>query len=197
MRFRAVEPDAAGWGDTAVGPWTRRSRRTVYKNDWLSLHHDEVTRPDGSAGIYGVVHFANMAVGVVPIDDQDRVALVGQHRYTLDAMSWEIPEGGSPVGEDPLDGARRELREETGLKAGEWQRIGGYHTSNSVSDEEAFLYVATDLTEGPADPEPSEELHVRWVDFSEALAMVAEGAITDALTVIALQAVALRRAQTR
>ena len=188
-----MAPETAGWGATSVGPWTRRSRRTVYENAWLALQHDEVTRPDGSPGIYGVVQFANVAVGVVPIDDRDRVALVGQHRYTLDVMSWEIPEGGAPIGEDPLEGAMRELREETGLRAADWQLLGVYHTSNSVSDEEAFLFVATDLTEGTAQPEPSEELQVRWVDFSEALAMVADGAITDALTVIALQTVALRR----
>ena len=99
------------------GPWVRRSRRTAYENPWLTIWHDEVDRPDGSPGIYGVVHFANVAAGVVAIDDEDRVVLVGQHRYTLDRYSWEIPEGGVPDGEDPLEGSKRELREETGLEA--------------------------------------------------------------------------------
>ncbi|HUG53869.1 MAG TPA: NUDIX hydrolase, partial [Vicinamibacteria bacterium] len=104
----------------------------AYANDWVTVYHDAVTRPDGSAGIYGVVHFAALAVGVVAIDDADRVALVGQHRYTLDEMSWEIPEGGSPPDEDSLEGARRELREETGIEARTWSRIGRFHLSNSV-----------------------------------------------------------------
>src|SRR3982751_4401299 len=104
--------------------WRRNSRRAAYENPWLTVWHDEVTRPDGAPGIYGVVHFANLAVGVVAIDADDRVALVGQHRYTLDAYSWEIPEGGVPPDEDPRDGAARELREETGVVATEWRELG-------------------------------------------------------------------------
>ena len=154
-----------------TGPWVRRSRRTAYENPWMTIWHDEVTRPDGSPGIYGVVHFANVAAGVIAIDDQDRVVLVGQHRYTLDAYSWEIPEGGVPDGEDPLEGSKRELREETGLEAATWQELARVHLSNSVTDEVAFLYLATDLTHGPASPEPTEALEVRWVPFDEALAM--------------------------
>ena len=102
---------------TPVGPWRRRSRAVGYENPWITVFHDEVVRPDGSPGIYGVVHFENTAVGVVAIDDQDRVALVAQHRYTLDHRSWEIPEGGAPAGESPLAGAQRELREEAGVEA--------------------------------------------------------------------------------
>ena len=105
--------------EVRVGPWRRRSRRSVYENPWLEVFHDEVLRPDGSPGIYGVVHLRNAAVGVVPLDDAGRVLLVGQHRYTLDAYSWEIPEGGVPAGEDRLEGAKRELREETGFEASE------------------------------------------------------------------------------
>ena len=102
---------------------TRRTRRVAYENPWITLWHDEVTRPDGSPGIYGVVHFANLAAGVVAVDDEDRIVLVGQHRYTIDAYSWEIPEGGVPAGETALDGARRELREETGVEASEWREL--------------------------------------------------------------------------
>ena len=101
------------------------------REPWITVWHDEVTRPDGSPGIYGVVHFANLAAGVLALDDDDRVLLVGQHRYTLDAYSWEIPEGGVPDGETPLDGARRELREETGVEAAEWRELGRLHLSNS------------------------------------------------------------------
>ena len=95
--------------DERVGPWVRRSRATVYENAWIQVHHDEVTRPDGSPGIYGVVHFRARAVGAVVADGEGRILLVGQHRYTLDRYSWEIPEGGSPWDEDPLAGAKREL----------------------------------------------------------------------------------------
>src|SRR3954468_6857999 len=105
----------------AVGPWRRRTRREAYANAWITVWHDEVDRPGGGAGIYGVVHFENLAAGAVVLDDEDRGLLVGQHRYPLDAWSWEIPEGGVPAGESAEDGARRELLEEAGVEAGDWR----------------------------------------------------------------------------
>ena len=171
----------------------RRSRRVAYENPWLTVWHDDVTRPDGSPGIYGVVHFANLAVGVVAVDAEDRVVLVGQHRYSLDEDSWEIPEGGVPLGEDPLDGARRELREETGVQASTWQELVQVDLSNSVTDERAILYLATDLTHGQAEPDPTEALDIRWLPFDEVLTMTFDGRITDALTVMAIQRVAMER----
>ncbi|MFL5679582.1 MAG: NUDIX domain-containing protein [Chloroflexota bacterium] len=174
-------------------PWRRRSRDVAYENQWITVWHDDVTRPDGGPGIYGVVHFASVAVGVVPIDDNDEVTLVGQYRYPLDAWSWEIPEGGVPFEEDPLDGARRELREETGIEAAEWQEIGRFHLSNSISDEAAVAYLATGLTRGESSPDETEALEVRRVTFDEALAMTLDGRITDALSVLALQRVGLAR----
>ena len=179
--------------DDRASPWRRTSRRTAYSNPWVTVWHDEVVRPDGNPGIYGVVHFTNVAVGVVALDGEDRVTLVGQWRYTLDAWSWEIPEGGVPRGEDPQAGAARELREETGLVAATWHELGRVHLSNSVSDEVAFLYLATDLTEGDADPDGTEAIEVRRVPFPEALAMTLDGRITDALSVIGLQRVGLAR----
>jgi 8-oxo-dGTP pyrophosphatase MutT (NUDIX family) len=175
----------------------RRSRRVAYDNPWITVWHDEVDRPDGSPGIYGVVHFANLAAGVVALDDQDRTVLVGQHRYTLDTYSWEIPEGGVPDGETALDGARRELREETGVEAGTWRELVRVDLSNSISDEQAVLFLATDLTHGEASPDPTEALGLRWVPFDEALAMTLDGRITDAMSVIAIQRVALDRATGR
>jgi ADP-ribose pyrophosphatase len=176
-----------------TGPWTRRTRRVAYENPWITVWHDEVIRPDGEPGIYGVVHFANLAVGILALDEAGRVLLVGQHRYALDRYSWEIPEGGVPVGESPLDGARRELREETGIEAADWTETSRLHLSNSVSDEEAVLYVATTLTRGVATPDGTESLAVRWLPFDEVLAMTIEGRITDGLTTVAVQREALAR----
>lgn len=182
--------------ETVAGPWTRRTRRVAYENPWITIWHDEVIRPDGEPGIYGVVHFANLAVGVLALDDADRVLLVGQHRYALDLYSWEIPEGGVPAGESPLDGARRELREETGIEAADWIELARCHLSNSVSDEEAVLYLATGLTQGVATPDGTESLAIRWRPFNEVLAMTMDGRITDAMTIMAVQRAALVRLTT-
>ena len=175
------------------GRFVRTSRRVAYENPWITVWHDEVIRPDGSPGIYGVVHFANVAVGVVAMDVHDRIVLVGQHRYTLDNDSWEIPEGGVPVEEDAIVGAQRELREETGLTASTWRELCRLELSNSVTDESAVLFMATGLTHGESDPEPTESLAIRWVPFDEALAMTLDGRILDALSVVAIQRVALDR----
>lgn len=180
-------------GAPQPSPWHRRSRRVAYENAWITVWHDEVTRPDGEPGIYGVVHFRSIAVGIVAVDGDDSVVLVGQHRYTLDGYSWEIPEGGVPFDEDPLDGARRELREETGIDAADWREVGRFHLSNSISDEAAVAYVATGLTAGTPSPDGTEALVVRRVPFDEALAMTLDGRITDALSVLALQRVGLTR----
>lgn len=177
------------------GPWIRRARRVAYENPWLTVWHDDVTRPDGAPGIYGVVHFANQAAGVLVLDADDRVLLVGQHRYTLDAYSWEIPEGGVPDGETALDGARRELREETGVEAADWQELARVHLSNSVTDELAILFLATGLSHGAATPDGTEDLEIRWLAFAEVLAMTLDGTIRDAMTVLAVERLALRRAR--
>lgn len=177
----------------ANGPWTRRTRRVAYENAWVTVWHDDVTRPDGSPGIYGVVHFANVAAGVLVLDADDRVLLVGQHRYPLGTYSWEIPEGGVPAGETALEGARRELREETGVEAADWRELARVHLSNSVSDEEAVLFLATGLTHGVATPDGTEDLEVQWLPFGEVLAMTLDGRISDAMTVIAVERLALLR----
>jgi 8-oxo-dGTP pyrophosphatase MutT (NUDIX family) len=181
--------------ETRVGPWRRRRREVAYDNPWITVWHDEVSRPDGSAGIYGVVHFVNLAVGVVAIDRQDRVLLVGQHRYALDAYSWEIPEGGVPFDEDPLIGAQRELAEETGYEAATWDELLTFELSNSVSDERGIVYAARGLTPGDARPDATEEIAVRWVPFGEAVAMVERGEITDALSQLGLLKLALDRSR--
>jgi 8-oxo-dGTP pyrophosphatase MutT (NUDIX family) len=179
------------------GRFVRHTRRVAYENPWITVWHDEGSRPDGSPGIYGVVHFENLAAGAVVLDDEDRIVLVGQHRYTLDRGSWEIPEGGVPPDETPLQGIQRELREETGIEATDWREIGRLDLSNSVTDEEAVLFVATGLRHGEATPEPTESIAIRWVPFDEAVAMVRDGTITDAMSVAAILRVALDRAAGR
>ena len=128
--------------------WKKISGSIVFENDWMSVHEDHVVNPRGGENQYGHVHFKNTAVGIIPIDEAGNIWLVGQQRYTLGAYSWEIPEGGAPHGEPPLDAAKRELKEETGLSAERWTKILKLHTSNSITDEVAYVDRAEDLTCG-------------------------------------------------
>lgn len=181
-------------GSWTVGPWTVASSRMAYENPWIRVEHDEVTRADGSPGIYGVVRFANVAVGVLPIFSDGTVPLVGQHRYPADAYSWELPEGGAPHAEAPEDAARRELAEETGVKAANLIEIGRADLSNSVTDERAVMYLAWDLTAGTATPDADEVLEHRRVSFGDLLGECLSGAITDSFTHL-MVFTALARAQ--
>jgi 8-oxo-dGTP pyrophosphatase MutT (NUDIX family) len=173
--------------ETQTNPWKTKSTRPIYENPWISIREDQVVRPNGSEGIYGVVSLRNRAVGVVPLHDDGTITLVGQWRYTMEEYSWEIPEGGCPEGESPTECALRELREETGLVASSIEQLGGeLHLSNSVTDERGYLFVARGLTQSEAAPEETEELHVRRVPLAEVVEMVAKGEISDALTVMAV-----------
>lgn len=176
-----------------ASPWKTRSSRMVYENPWIRVREDQVIRPDGLPGIYGVVHFKNRAVGVLPVDREGAIWLVGQYRYPLEAYSWEIPEGGSPETEPPEETARRELREETGLVAGRLELVATSHLSNSVSDELGYVFRATELTEGADEPEGTERILVRRVAWEEAWRMLKAGEITDSLSVIAILCEAVRR----
>ncbi len=180
--------------DRDSNPWRTLNRDRVYENPWIRVEHHEVLKPNGDPGIYGLVHFRNHAVGVVPVDSDGFTWLVGQHRYPLDRYSWEIPEGGVPEGEDPAAGAIRELKEETGLSAGRMMPIiGRVALSNSVCDEEGTLYVAWNLTQGTAKPDDTEELRLRRVTLRDALSMVLSGEITDSLSMLALLRLSLLR----
>ena len=173
------------------GPWSILSQKEVYENPWIKLTHHEVLTPAQTPGIYGLIHYKNLAIGVVPVDAEGHTYLVGQYRFPLDAYSWEIPEGGGTHGIDPLDSAARELREETGLVARRWQKILEADLSNSVSDERAVAYLAWGLTPGESEPEVTEELVVKRLPLVEAFRMVEGGEIRDALSVLSLQAVRL------
>jgi 8-oxo-dGTP pyrophosphatase MutT (NUDIX family) len=167
-------------------PWTKISEEEKYDNPWVNVSEHQVLTPNGNPGIYGVVHFKNRAVGVIPIDQDGNTYLVGQYRYTLDEYSWEIPEGGCPEGESLLDSAKRELLEETGLEAEQWTKILKMHTSNSVTDEVAYTFVATQLVQGEAMPEDTEELQLWKMPLEDAFEMAMNGAIKDAFSLVSL-----------
>lgn len=163
----------------------------MYRNPWIEVYHDEVDRPDGGPGVYGVVHFRHRAVGVVAVDGAGRILLVGQHRYTLDEYSWEIPEGGVADGETMEAGARRELREETGYEAAAWTPLFRFTTSNSVTDERGEIYLATGLRAGRPSPDATEDLALRWATLDEVQAEIDRGEVQDLMTVAAIERYAL------
>ena len=167
-------------------PWKTLDNKIAYDNPWIKVTHRNVINPSGNPGIYGHVHFKNIAVGVIPLDEHNNTWLVGQYRYTLDQYTWEIPEGGCPHGEDPLAAAQRELQEETGIVANNWELLLDLHTSNSVTDEYGVAYVARELEFGESSPEETEDLQVKKLPFEEAYQMVMSGAITDVLSMVAI-----------
>jgi ADP-ribose pyrophosphatase len=167
-------------------PWTTLSSDTRYDNNWITVVEYQVLNPAQVPGIYGTVHFKNLAIGIVPIDKEGYTWLVGQYRYPLNAYSWEIPEGGGKIADSPLESAKRELKEETGLEAAHWEQILEMHLSNSVTDERAIVFLATDLTEGASCPDDTEVLSIRKVSLADALQMVERAEITDAISVAAI-----------
>jgi RluA family pseudouridine synthase len=169
--------------DSKKNPWTKISECEVYDNPWINVNEHTVLNPSGNEGIYGKVHFKNQAVGVIPVDRNGYTWLVGQYRYTLDEYSWEIPEGGCPENESPLETAKRELREETGITAKTWTPILTMHLSNSVSDEIGYIFLAEDLEFGDAEFEDCEDIELMKVPFSTAFDMVMDCEITDSLSV--------------
>ncbi len=172
-------------------PWTTLSGEVKYDNRWITVTEYQVINPSGGKGIYGKVHFKNKAIGIVPIDKDLNTWLVGQYRYTLNAWHWEIPEGGGNLTQDPLENAKRELQEETGLKASSWTQIIHLHTSNSVTDEEGHIFLAEDLKQGSNALEETEaDLKVWKLPLKDALEMVLNGKITDSLSIMAILKVA-------
>ena len=150
------------------------------------MREEQVINPGGGQGIYGIVSMKNKAIGIVPVDSEGNTWLVGQYRYPLKEYSWEIPMGGGPVELDVLESARRELKEETGFTAQEWTLIARLHTSNSVTDEEGFVFLAEELTAGETEFEETEDIKIWKLPLSEAVHMVMENEITDAISVAGL-----------
>lgn len=169
-----------------AGGWLQKEITEVYENPWIRVTHEQVQNPKGTAGIYGVVHFKNRAVGVVPLDEEGNTWLVRQSRYPLNQFTWEIPEGGAAEGECTLTAGKRELQEETGLSASYWDELLRLHLSDSVTDEQAVVYVARGLMQGSPDLEDTEDIEVKRVALTEAVDMVMQGEITDAISVAAL-----------
>lgn len=172
-------------------PWHINSEKEIYDNPWISVTEYQVMNPSGNPGIYGKVHFKNIAIGILPMDENMNTYLVGQYRFVIDQYSWEIPEGGGIIGTDPLEAAKRELLEETGLKASRWTVLQRMHLSNSVSDELCIIYLAQGLEQYEAEPEDTEQLIANKVPFDEVYRMVCAGEIMDSVTVCAIQKVKL------
>jgi 8-oxo-dGTP pyrophosphatase MutT (NUDIX family) len=172
--------------------WKKLESRVVFDNPWITVFEDRVVNPGGGRNDYGHVHFKNRAVAIVPLDEDGNTWLVGQDRYTLGTFTWELPMGGAPLEESPLDAAKRELKEETGLTAVKWTELMQLHTSNSITDEVGVVFIAEQLKEGQSELEETENIELRKLKLKEAVEMAVRGEITDAISVAALLAVARR-----
>jgi 8-oxo-dGTP pyrophosphatase MutT (NUDIX family) len=181
----APKPD---WLRPHGRPWKRGPERIVYENAWIRVTHHEAVAPTARPAQYGVVGFKNLAIAILPLHDDGTVTVVGQNRFVFADYSWEIPEGGSPLADDPLEGARRELAEEAGLVAREWREVLQVQLSNSVTDERAVGYLALGLSaaEIASAQDDSEDLQLGRVPFGELLQAALNGDIQDMLTVAML-----------
>lgn len=169
-----------------LNSWKTLNTELVYESPWIAVHKHQTINPAGKPAIYSVVNFKNLAIGIIPLSKDGYTWLVGQWRYPLNAYSWEIPEGGGPLGEEPIKTAQRELKEETGIVAKNYQALMELHLSNSATDETAHVFLATDLSFEEAEPEETEDLKVKKVHIQEAFNMVLNGEITDAISVSAI-----------
>ncbi|WP_045687839.1 NUDIX domain-containing protein [Hymenobacter sp. AT01-02] len=172
--------------DPHYNPWQTLGTAVKYENPWIRVREDQIINPAGNPGVYGVVSMKNKALGIIPVDEEGNTWLVGQYRYALKEYCWEIPMGGGPVELDILESAQRELKEETGLLAKRWTNIARVHTSNSVTDEEGFVFLAQDLEQGDTEPEETEDLRIWKLPLSQAVEMVMDNRITDAVSVAGL-----------
>ncbi len=169
-----------------LNTWETLSSELIYESAWIAVNKHQTINPAGNPAVYSIVNFKNLAIGIIPLSDDGYTWLVGQWRYPLNAYSWEIPEGGGPLGEAPIETAKRELKEETGIVAKEFKEIMQLHLSNSATDEHAFIFLATNLSFSEAEPEETEDLQVKKIHIKDAYQMVLNGEITDAISVAAI-----------
>lgn len=167
-------------------PWKKLESKQIYENPWIQLEEDKVINPGGGISYYGKIIFKNYAIGIVPLDQEKHTWLVGQWRYPHNEYTWEIPMGGGPVNVDRIESARRELKEETGLSASKWTEILRMHTSNSVTNEVGYAYLAENLQEGEPEFEETEDLEIIRIPFKEAVEMCMDGRIVDSLSLAAI-----------
>lgn len=167
-------------------PWKILDTEVKLDTPWVRCKLHRVINPSGSEGIYGVTEFKNLAIGILPIDEDNNTYIVGQYRFPMQGYSWEIPEGGGPLHLDPLDSAKRELKEETGIEAASWELIQTLQVSNSATNEFAYIYLARELHHGISEPEENERLVLRKIPFAELYERVKSGEISDSLTVAAV-----------
>jgi 8-oxo-dGTP pyrophosphatase MutT (NUDIX family) len=169
--------------DENINPWTTLQSTSVYDNSWINVTEFNIINPNNGIGIYGKVHFKNIAIGILVLDNKNNTWLIGQYRFPINKYSWEIPEGGGDLNTDPLESAKRELKEETGIVAKNWSLLLEMDLSNSVSDERALIFVAKDLKFEEAEPEETEQLQIKKLPFNDVFNMVINGEIRDSMTV--------------
>ena len=177
--------------DETKNPWITLSEEIKYENPWIKVEEHKVLNPAGNEGIYGKVHYKNIAIGIIPIDDQNNTWIVGQYRYPLNEYSWEIIEGGGKIGIDPLESAKRELLEEAGIMAEKWELLTKLHTSNSVADELGLIYIARKLSFTQSIPEETEQLQLKKLPVTDLIQLAMNNKITDSLSLIGIFKLAL------
>ena len=182
--FDADRP-TPGWDEPSdrPPPWRSAGESLVFENPWMRLTRHPATAPTGLDCDYVVMRPRNLSVGVLPLHEDGTVTLVGQQRFALMNWSWEMPEGGAPFDEEPLEGARRELAEEAGLSAACWREALKVEMANSITDERAIAWVAWDLSPAPSEPDPTEVIRVARVPFGDLLREIGRGAVRDMFTV--------------
>jgi 8-oxo-dGTP pyrophosphatase MutT (NUDIX family) len=187
MASETTSPPPYAWLAPHGPKWTAGVPERVHDNPWFAVDHYAAVAPTGSPAHYYVHDQKAVATGCLPLHDDGTVTLVGQWRFPFGAYSWEMPEGGAPPPEDPLDGCRRELAEEAGLQASTWREVLRLQLSNASSNEVAVCYLATGLSTVRADSaDPTEDLALARVPFGEALDAAVRGLIQDSLTVATL-----------
>lgn len=172
--------------DLTRNPWITKTTETMYESPWIRVDRSDVINPAGNPAVYSVVHFKNYAIGILPIDKDYNIWLVGQFRYPLNEYSWEIPEGGGPFKDTPVESAQRELKEEVGIVAKNYKEFQRLHLSNSATDELAITFLATDLSFEESEPEESEVLQIKKLHLDEAFNLCMQNKITDAISVAAI-----------